>query len=174
MKSVLASHSNRSAMGFYSCLSQQQMIAASVAAIRSLAAKAISQPFSLQPFTCLRSFVHCSIGHQSALVHLRRSKYAVLLFIKASFDKTIALIYKQIQLSFRQPNVGIGSFRSNSAVAIALAKGFWRSTGVDNRGLALIVRSNHQVKLRSIDWLSSRQIRSSCRCEPNGQVLIVL
>jgi len=46
MKSVLASHSNRSAMGCYSCLSQQQMIAASVAAIRSLAAKAISQPFS--------------------------------------------------------------------------------------------------------------------------------
>jgi hypothetical protein len=73
-----------------------------------------------------------------------------------------------------QPNVGTGSFRSNSAVTIAPATGFLRSIGVDNRGLALIIRSNHQVKLLSIDWLSFRQIRSSCRCEPNGQVLIVL
>lgn len=161
-------------MGCYSCLSQQQTIAASVATTRSLAAEAISQQFSSQPFTCPRSFAHCSISHQSALVHLRRSKYAALLFIKASFDKTIALIYKQIQLSFMQPNVGIGSFRSNSAVIIAPATGSWRSIGVDNRGLALIVRSNHQVKLLSIDWLSFRQIRSSCWCEPNGQVLIVL
>jgi hypothetical protein len=161
-------------MGCYSCLSQQQMIAASVAATRSLAAKAISQPFSSQPFTCLRSFAHCSIGHQSVLIHLRRSKYALLLFTKASFDKTIALICRQIQLSFRQPNVGTSSFISNSAVAIAPTTGSWRSTGADNRGLVLIARSNHQVKLRSIDWLSFKQIRSFCRCEPNEQVLIVL
>lgn len=133
-------------MDCYNCSNQQQIIVAFLATIRSLAAGVISQQFSFKPFQYLRSYAHCCVSHRSILVLLQISKYAALPSTKASFDKTFALIYKQIELSFRQPNVGTGLFRSYSTVVIAQATDFWLSTRVDNLVLALIVHNNHQVK----------------------------